>query len=176
MKGEDGHQMRQAAKKKSGKNWPATPHLFDSEGSSESCKKFMLVATVRSIKIGKISASTSLQTIESRMELDTHADTTVLGKSCLIIQDYNKAVSVLGWNASVGSTKCQFLEWLRTTIPIREYHTCLYGIRPFIWTHWIITLSVQCSVEWLGWQFTLRCRFVSITPPTDHMLLWSRTQ
>ena len=40
------------------------------------------------------------------MELDTHADTTVLGKSCLIIQDYNKAVSVLGWNASVGSTKC----------------------------------------------------------------------
>ena len=82
--------------------------------------EFMLVATVQSIKIGPIAASTSLQTIESRMELDTHVDvdTTVLGKNFLIIQDYNKAVSVLGWNASVGSTKCQFLEWLRTTIPI----------------------------------------------------------
>ena len=40
------------------------------------------------------------------MELDTHAGTTVLGKNCLIIQDFGKAVSVLGWNASAGSTKC----------------------------------------------------------------------
>ena len=40
------------------------------------------------------------------MELDTHADTTVLGKSCLLIQDFNKNVSVSGWNASVGSTEC----------------------------------------------------------------------
>ena len=40
------------------------------------------------------------------MELDTHDDTTVLGKSCLIIQDFNKTVSVLGWDASAGSTNC----------------------------------------------------------------------
>ena len=38
--------------------------------------------------------------------VDAHADTTVLGKSCLLIQDFNKNVSVLGWNASVGSTEC----------------------------------------------------------------------
>jgi hypothetical protein len=40
------------------------------------------------------------------MELDTHADTTVLGRSCLLIQDFNKNVSFLGWNASLGSTEC----------------------------------------------------------------------
>ena len=66
----------------------------------------MFVAAVRSVKIGRIAASTSLQQVESWMELDTHADTTVLGKSCLIVQDFNKTVSVTGWNASAGSTEC----------------------------------------------------------------------
>ena len=65
----------------------------------------MLVAAVRSVKIGLIVALTSLQ-LESWMELDTHADTTVLGKSCLVIHDFNKTVSVSGWDASVGSTEC----------------------------------------------------------------------
>ena len=64
----------------------------------------MSIATVRSVKLGRIAASTTLQNTESWMELDTHADTTVLGKSCLLIQDFNKNVSVLGWNASFGST------------------------------------------------------------------------
>ena len=66
----------------------------------------MLVATVLLVKLVQIAASTTLQNSESWMELDTHADTTVLGKSCLLIQNFNKNVSVLGWNASVGSTKC----------------------------------------------------------------------
>ena len=66
----------------------------------------MLVATVWLIKIGQIATSTSLQTLESRMELDTHANTTVLGKNCLLIQDFGRVVSVSGWNASAGSTEC----------------------------------------------------------------------
>ena len=41
------------------------------------------------------------------MELDTHADTTVLGRHCLLIQDFNKTVSVTGWNASDGATECR---------------------------------------------------------------------
>ena len=65
----------------------------------------MLVATVWLVKLGRIAASTKIQNTESWMELDTHADTTVLRKSCLLIQDFNKNVSVLGWNASVGSTE-----------------------------------------------------------------------
>ncbi len=65
----------------------------------------MSVATVWSVKLGRISALTTLQNNESWMELDMHADTTVLGNSCLLIQDFNKNVSVLGLNASAGSTK-----------------------------------------------------------------------
>ena len=41
------------------------------------------------------------------MELDTHADTTVLGRNCLLIHDFDKTVSVTGWNVSDGATKCR---------------------------------------------------------------------
>ena len=67
----------------------------------------MSVAVVRSIKIGRIVASTCLHNQESRMEFDTHADTTVLGRHCLLIQDFNKTVSVTGWDASAGATECR---------------------------------------------------------------------
>lgn len=66
----------------------------------------MSVKAVRSIKIGRIIASTSLQIKESTMELDTHADTTVLGKSCLLIQDFDRTVSVSGWDATTGAKDC----------------------------------------------------------------------
>ena len=67
----------------------------------------MSVAVVRSIKIGRIVASTSLHNQESRMELDTYANTTVLGRHCLLILDFNKTVSVTGWDASAGATECR---------------------------------------------------------------------
>ena len=35
-----------------------------------------------------------------------HADRTVLGRNCLLIQDFNKTVSLTGWNASAGATEC----------------------------------------------------------------------
>ena len=66
----------------------------------------MSIAAVWSVKLGRIAALTSLHNKESWMELDTHADTTVLGAYCLIIQDFNQTVSVSGWNAADGSTNC----------------------------------------------------------------------
>ena len=66
----------------------------------------MSVKAIRSIKIGRIVASTSLQIKESTMELDTHADTTVLGKSCLLIQDFDRTVSVSGWDTTTGARDC----------------------------------------------------------------------
>ena len=51
-------------------------------------------------------ALTSLHNQEVQMELDTHADTTVLGRNCLLIHDFDKTVSVTGWNVSDGATKC----------------------------------------------------------------------
>ena len=41
------------------------------------------------------------------MELDTHADTTVLGQNCPLIQDFDKTVSVTGWDALAGATECR---------------------------------------------------------------------
>jgi len=66
----------------------------------------MSLKAVRSIKIGRIISSTSLQIKESTMELDTHADTTVLGKSCLLIQDFDRTVSVSGWDTTTGARDC----------------------------------------------------------------------
>jgi hypothetical protein len=40
------------------------------------------------------------------MELDTHSNKTVLGQNCLLIKDFDKTVSVTGWDASAGATKC----------------------------------------------------------------------
>ncbi len=71
------------------KKWEITRQVAKALTARE--QEFMLVATVRSIKIGRIASSTSLQTSESRMELNTHADTTVLGKNCLLIQDFGKS-------------------------------------------------------------------------------------
>ena len=67
----------------------------------------MSVAVVRSFKLRRIIASTSLHNQEARMELDTHADTTVLGHNCLLIHDFDKTVSVTGWDASAGATECR---------------------------------------------------------------------
>ena len=50
---------------------------------------------------------TSLHNQEARMDLDMNANTTVLGRHCLIIQDFNKTVSVTGWDASAGATECR---------------------------------------------------------------------
>ena len=40
------------------------------------------------------------------MELDTHANTSVLGKHCLVVQDFNQPVNVLGWDSKLGTIKC----------------------------------------------------------------------
>ena len=59
-------------------------------------------------KIRQLIASTSLQDMESLMELDTHADTTttVLGKNCLIIQEFNQTVAMSFWDTSKGNIDC----------------------------------------------------------------------
>ena len=43
--------------------------------------------------------------IDSRTELDTHADTCVVGKHCLITHEYDRFVSVTGYDPSQGKVK-----------------------------------------------------------------------
>ncbi len=44
---------------------------------------------------------------ETTLELDSHADTCVLGRGALITLDYNRPVSVVGYNESLGSKTYQ---------------------------------------------------------------------
>ncbi len=44
---------------------------------------------------------------ETTLELDSHADTCVLGRDALIILDYNRPVSVVGYDESLGSKTYQ---------------------------------------------------------------------
>jgi hypothetical protein len=44
---------------------------------------------------------------EATLELDSHADTCVLGRDALIILDYNQPVSVVGYDESLGSKTYQ---------------------------------------------------------------------
>ena len=41
----------------------------------------------------------------ARMELDSHADTTALGKGCVVLQDTGRTVTVEGFDGSIGSMK-----------------------------------------------------------------------
>ncbi len=45
--------------------------------------------------------------LETTLELDSHADTCVLGRDALIILDYNRPVSVVGYDESLGSKTYQ---------------------------------------------------------------------
>ena len=44
-------------------------------------------------------------TAETTLELDSHADTCVVGNGALIINDFDQPVDVLGYDKSLGSTQ-----------------------------------------------------------------------
>ena len=68
------------------------------------CKRMSKLSTVRSVHIKVAHSSNSGET---RMELDSHADTCVLGKGCLKVFDWNRPVNVSGWNPKDGERLCQ---------------------------------------------------------------------
>ena len=63
------------------------------------------MAAIRTIKVEKFQAATYLQSNDSTMEIDDHADTTVLGSNFLPIHDFGRLVGVSGWDASAGSVE-----------------------------------------------------------------------
>ena len=48
------------------------------------------------MRVGKLDSD--YQTQESRTELDSHADVTVVGKHALVLTDFNRPVTVTGYN------------------------------------------------------------------------------
>ena len=67
------------------------------------------MATICTIKVGRFQSATSLQSNGSTMEINNHAETTVLGSNCLPIHDYGILVDVSGWGTSAGSVECPII-------------------------------------------------------------------
>ena len=65
--------------------------------------------TLRTIRIDQrrtvnnVSYKINDQTYETTLELDSHADTCVLGHDALIILDYQRLVHVVGYDESLGT-------------------------------------------------------------------------
>lgn len=62
------------------------------------------IAAVRTVRI--LAANSTHSSDDTRVEIDNHADTTVLGRNCLKIHDYGRSVKVTGYNPSVGTKTC----------------------------------------------------------------------
>ena len=60
----------------------------------------MTLKSITSIKINEIS---TVNGNHSRVELDSHADTCVIGKNAMIIYDHRRRVSVTGYDPKAGS-------------------------------------------------------------------------
>ena len=57
------------------------------------------LSVIRSVRISAVSMTSE----ETRAELDSHADTCVVGKAALVIHDHNRPVQVTGYNESHGA-------------------------------------------------------------------------
>ena len=53
--------------------------------------------------VNNVSYKINDQTYETTLELDSHADTCVLGRDALIILDYQRLVNVVGYDESLGT-------------------------------------------------------------------------
>ena len=50
-----------------------------------------------------MNAHTSIAVVETKIQLDSHADTCVVGDHCLIVHDLNRPVNVYGYNPKAGT-------------------------------------------------------------------------
>ena len=56
-----------------------------------------------SVQTVHISDHSSLPVVKTKLELDSHADTCVVGDHCLIVHDHNRPVNVYRYDPKVGS-------------------------------------------------------------------------
>ena len=79
------------------------PQSIDFGKSVDSCT---ILAEICTIKVGRFEPAISSHSNVSTMDIDNHADTTVLGSKFLQTHDFEILLDVSGWNASAGSVKC----------------------------------------------------------------------
>ena len=73
-------------------------------------------ALLRNSRITAIDSKPKVDTCETTLELDSHADTCVLGRDALIFQDFDRPVEVFGYDNSKGA------ETYRTVSGVVAYH------------------------------------------------------
>jgi hypothetical protein len=54
-------------------------------------------------KVSNVTLGMTDSVVEITLELDSHADTCVLGRHALVTLDYNRPVSIMGYDASLGA-------------------------------------------------------------------------
>ena len=83
-----------------------------------------------------LNAHNSIAVVETKIELDSHAETCVLGHHCLIIHDHNRAVNVYGYDPKAGSK-----------------HTCIFNVTVAYTvpkTDQVVILSINQATEMKG--------------------------
>ena len=89
--------------KHSTKAWNGLPQSIDCKDLVGGCNK---VAAIITIKVGRVQSATSLHSNDPIMEIENHADTTMLGSNCRPIHDFGTPVDISGWDPSAGSVEC----------------------------------------------------------------------
>ena len=70
------------------------------------CQVAPLISKLSKNLTSQLSATVrGLMHVDSRTELDTHADTCVVGKHCLITHEFDRLVSVTGYDPNQGKVK-----------------------------------------------------------------------
>jgi hypothetical protein len=61
-----------------------------------------LISAIRTVRLGATRSTSSLL-VTARTELDSHADTCVVGRNALVTHDFDRPVNVTGYDSSLGT-------------------------------------------------------------------------
>ena len=84
---------------------------------SLTCDVGLSVTTVRNVCLPSGMLSIAGRGNQVTLELDSHADTCCVGMNALIIHDYDRPVSVYGYNKALGRPSELYLLLLFTDVP-----------------------------------------------------------
>ena len=96
--------IKRGGKKQEQPSWEAGKTVNFVKGTKFTATGRKKFATVRSVHIKVANYSI---TDENCMDLDSHANTYVMGKECLKVYDWNRPVNVSDWNTKDGERLCQ---------------------------------------------------------------------
>ncbi|EJK61092.1 hypothetical protein THAOC_18471, partial [Thalassiosira oceanica] len=130
------------------------------------------VLAIRTVRFERQLASTqSFTTI--RVEVDSHADTCVLGRRCLVIRDWGRPVKVSGWNPKDGSRECKIVSgvvvWDRPSDGatfLLIFHQAIYC--PDLEHHLICPLQLRQNGVTVN---ETQKQFVNDPKPSDHAII-----